>query len=75
MSEMKYGIGFPAYYKHGPGYINKVFEAYRAWLEKTVGPQKEGWDWITGDLHANGIVFKKKSDLTAFILKFNIGSP
>lgn len=70
---MKYYIDFPNYVRPGAGLLpHKLFDDYRTWLEVNVGAQGKNWDWITGDIHARGLCVKRKSDLTAFCLRFKV---
>ena len=74
--KMEHGMKFPNYVTPGAPFLahHKKFDEFRKWLESTVGEQYKTWDYITGDMHAAGIVFKNESDLTAFKLKFNLDS-
>jgi hypothetical protein len=72
MSKLKFCMSFPNFVQAGTLRHHKLFNDFREWLESVVGVQKIDWDYITGDIHARGICFKRKEDLTAFVLKFKI---
>jgi hypothetical protein len=72
MSELKFCKAFPNFVVTGTLKHHDTFNNFRTWLETNVDDQKHAWDYITGDIHARGICFARKEDLTAFVLKFKI---
>jgi len=72
--KLNYCIKFPNYVtpKRKFLYHHQLFIDFREWLEANVGKQEVDWAYVTGDIHAAGICFKKQDDLTAFLLKFDI---
>lgn len=69
---MKHYIEFPDYNRLSPFAREKLFNAYRTWLETNIGEQGKEWEYNTGDLCARGLCLKKKLDATAFRLKFKL---
>jgi hypothetical protein len=72
-NELKYYVGFPNWVTPGNAFgHHQKFAEFREWLESSVGKQGTDWQYITGNIHALGVTFRKKGDCIAFKLKFDL---
>lgn len=49
---------------------NSVFPEITEWLNENVGKFDSDWYWDSGDLQAQGVIFVRVEDATAFKLRF-----
>lgn len=52
--------------------LKAKFIEVRKWLDDNIGEEGKQWEWLRGDLHAQGVYLPTEDDAIVFKLRFGL---